>query len=121
MGVGRFAFRAGGLRFRTQHILLLRAVAPVSDDEYDGETIDDIDPDEGGFTGSAEQVTVKDGEDLAVYVGDDRCYRCSRSSTGVVVADVGDGEKIHHPICEVHLKLLENSDETMNFEFRAYE
>lgn len=93
----------------------------MSDDDYDGETIDDIDPDEVGFTTDGKQVTVQDGEDLMVYVGDDRCHRCTRDSTGVVVADVGDGEKIHHPICEVHLKLMENSDETMEYEFRAYE
>jgi len=90
-------------------------------DDYDGETIDDIDPDEVGFSVGGGQVTIQDGNDLVVYVGDDECHRCPRDSVGVVVAQLEDGECIHHPVCETHLTRMQESDETLDFEVRSYE
>lgn len=93
----------------------------MADDEYDGETIDDIDPDEVGFDAGTRQVTVQDGNDVVVYVEGDDCHRCPRDAVGVVVAPTGNGDVVHHAVCEPHLTEYQEKDDTMNFEFRAYE
>jgi len=93
----------------------------MGEDGYDGETIDDIDPDEVGFATGGSQVTVEDGENVVVYMENDECHRCFRDSVGVVVATTSNGEVIHHAICRRHVEQLDEMDNTMEYEIRYYD